>query len=217
MAPAPTLSPETALLDALEAARFDQFGINAASTFAGFIQPCDRFFGSDTGRSDAADWMRTAYHDMATYNSADGTGGLDASIRFAEEQARAENAGDAFSNTMQIISSQVGRYISIADSIALAVIVATDNCGGPEIAFRGGRIDAGDPNAPGVHANRIIASLPVGAHSFGGVQHDPFPNIVNERNDTRNTESVAHFDSTFVTFDNNIAESAPPSSLRHFG
>jgi hypothetical protein len=48
-------------LDALEAARFDQFGINAASTltFAGFIQPCDRFFSSDTGRSDAADWIRT--------------------------------------------------------------------------------------------------------------------------------------------------------------
>jgi hypothetical protein len=31
-----------------------------------------------------------AYHDMATYNMNDGTGGLDASIRFGEEQARAE-------------------------------------------------------------------------------------------------------------------------------
>lgn len=102
---------------------------------------------------------------MATCNSADGTGGLDASIRFAEEQARAEvrrlntqsglaltrphflqNAGDAFSNTMQIISSQVDRYISsnspkdccpppcltisryiVADSIALAALVAIEN------------------------------------------------------------------------------------------
>jgi hypothetical protein len=30
------------------------------------------------------------YHDMATHNITEGTGGLDASIRFAEEEARAE-------------------------------------------------------------------------------------------------------------------------------
>jgi hypothetical protein len=33
---------------------------------------------------------RQAYHDMATHNVQDGTGGLDASIRFPEEQARSE-------------------------------------------------------------------------------------------------------------------------------
>jgi hypothetical protein len=83
------------------------------SGMANFVQPCDTFSfapkdsSGHTGRSNAADWIRTvrhipsfwqlripyiaqAYHDMATHNIADGTGGLDASIRFAEEQARAE-------------------------------------------------------------------------------------------------------------------------------
>jgi hypothetical protein len=43
-----------------------------------------------------------------------------------------------------------------------------------------------------------------GRHTFGGVQHDPFPDIVGELNDPTSTEDVAHFDSTFVTFDNNV-------------
>jgi hypothetical protein len=41
-------------------------------------------------------------------------------------------------------------------------------------------------------------------HTFGGVQHEYFPNIVPELNDPNSTESVAHFDSTFVTFDNTM-------------
>ncbi|KAF7360028.1 Peroxidase [Mycena venus] len=73
------------------------------------------FDGSQSGRSDAADWIRNvkrlcpqaeylvnmaqAYHDMAAQNVADGTGGMDGSIRFFEEQSRAENAGNGFSNT----------------------------------------------------------------------------------------------------------------------
>ncbi|KAF7337433.1 Peroxidase [Mycena sanguinolenta] len=228
-------------LDALEAARFDQQGFNA-NFLAGFIQPCDTFqFGSDTGRANAADWIRTvgfylafphwadlfteAYHDMATHNSTDGTGGLDASIRFAEEQARVENAGDGFDNTMTLIFllAIVNRYISISDNIALAALIAIENCGGPEIAFRGGRVDAAVPNAPGVPepqqdlASHIASFARQGftqtemiglvacGHTFGGVQHDFFPDIVNVLNDTSDTEDVAHFDTTFVTFDNNVA------------
>jgi hypothetical protein len=78
------------------------------TTIPFLIDPCFNFLGgSTTGRSNAADWIRTvrhipsfwqlripyiaqAYHDMATHNITDGTGGLDASIRFSEEQARAE-------------------------------------------------------------------------------------------------------------------------------
>jgi hypothetical protein len=41
-------------------------------------------------------------------------------------------------------------------------------------------------------------------HTFGGVQHDAFPNIVPELNDPSDTESVAHFDSTNTHFDNNM-------------
>ncbi|KAF8189461.1 heme peroxidase [Mycena galopus ATCC 62051] len=197
----------------LESARFVQDGFNA-NPLTAFIQPCEFFlFGTNTGRSDAADWIRAAYHDMATHNSTDGTGGLDASIRFAEEQARPE----------VIRKSSISRYISNADSIALAALLAIENCGGPEIAFRGGRVDAVVPNAPGVpepeqDLDSHIASfarqeftqaemigLVACGHTFGGVQHEFFPDIVNVLNDPTDTDDVAHFDSTFVTFDNNVA------------
>ncbi|KAJ7288770.1 heme peroxidase, partial [Mycena rebaudengoi] len=101
--------------------------------------------------------------------------------------------------------------------------MAVENCGGPEIAFRGGRVDAGEPNKPGVpeptqDIDSHIASftrqgftktemigLVACGHSFGGVQHEQFPDIVPELNDPDSTLSVAHFDSTFVQFDNNVA------------
>lgn len=89
-------------LDELDQMRFEQ-------PLAGFVRPCDLFIfdGSNSGRSDTADWIRTvrrkigqefrhlahvrqAYHDMATHNIADGTGGMDGSIRFFDEMARPE-------------------------------------------------------------------------------------------------------------------------------
>lgn len=77
-------------LDALESARWDQNGHNAVG-FAGFVVPCDLALqGFHSGRANVADWVRTSYHDMATHNVEDGTGGLDASIRFSEETSRAE-------------------------------------------------------------------------------------------------------------------------------
>ncbi|KAJ7509030.1 heme peroxidase [Mycena galericulata] len=213
-------------LDALEAARFNQVGFNAPGIVS-FITPCDLFlFGSNnvTGRSDVSDWIRTAYHDMATHNATDGTGGLDASIRFTEEQARPENAGDGFDNSVFILFGFSNRYVSIADGLALGAILAIENCGGPEIAFRGGRADAAEPNAPGVpqpqqDLDSHIASfarqgftqtemigLVACGHTFGGVQHMTFPDIVGELDDPNSTEDVAHFDTTFVTFDNDVAK-----------
>ncbi|KAJ6482918.1 heme peroxidase [Mycena vitilis] len=206
-------------LDALEAMRFEQ-------PLAGFVFPCDFFIEGGvgpSGRSNAADWIRTAYHDMATHNATDGTGGLDGSIRFSEELARPEDPGDGFQNTLTVVGSQSNRYLSVADMIALGAVTAIENCGGPEIAFRGGRVDALKPNAPGVPepqdalASHIASFARQGftqtemiglvacGHTFGGVQHDTFPNIVPELNDPNNTKSVAHFDSTFATFDNTIA------------
>ncbi|KAJ6522247.1 heme peroxidase [Mycena capillaripes] len=211
-------------LDALEAARFNQDGHNQGG-IAVFIEPCDKFLFSDSidsGRSDIADWVRTAYHDMATHNVEDGTGGLDASIRFQEETDRAENVGSGFNNTIQALFTVVNRYVSMADSIALGMIIAIENCGGPEIAFRCGRADAGEPNAPGVpepqqdlqshitsfarqgFTQEEMIGLVACGHSFGGVEHAPFPDIVPKLNDPNNTLSVEHFDSTPVHFDNNM-------------
>ncbi|KAF7340127.1 Peroxidase [Mycena venus] len=215
------------MLDELESLLYE---ITPGTTgIASFIQPCDTFtFASTggsgpTGRSNAADWIRTAYHDMATHNIADGTGGLDASIRFAEEQARAENVGDGFANTLSVLTGFATRYVSIADTLALGTVIAVEFCGGPQIPFRGGRVDATEPNLPGVPEpeqtldshiatfakqgftpDEMIGLVACG-HTFGGVQHAPFPDIVPELNDPNSTESVAHFDTTNTHFDNNIA------------
>ncbi|KAJ7983218.1 heme peroxidase [Mycena polygramma] len=215
------------MLDELESLLYE---ITPGTTgIASFVQPCDTFSfpptGSNggSGRSNAADWIRTAYHDMATHNIADGTGGLDASIRFAEEQARAENVGDGFDNTFSVLTGFSTRYVSIADTLALGTVIAVEFCGGPQIPFRGGRVDATGPNLPGVPLpeqtldshiatfakqgftqDEMIGLVACG-HTFGGVQHAPFPNIVPELNETNNNESVAHFDTTNTHFDNNIA------------
>ncbi|KAJ7830415.1 heme peroxidase [Mycena olivaceomarginata] len=212
------------MLDALEAARWNQDGHNSA-LLATFIEPCnsDLVEGTNSGRADVADWVRTAYHDMATHNVADGTGGLDASIRFLEETSRPENPGTGFNNTLSEVRVVNDRYVSIADSLAVGTIIAIENCGGPEIPFRGGRIDAGEPNTPGVpepqqdldshiaafarqgFTQTEMIKLVACGHSFGGVEHAPFPDIVPEINDPNNTLSVAHFDMTFAHFDNNVA------------
>ncbi|KAJ6596113.1 heme peroxidase [Mycena sp. CBHHK59/15] len=163
-------------LDALEAMRWDQnrFGI------APLITPCTLFiFGpANSGRSNAADWIRTAYHDMATYNITDGTGGMDASIRFAEEQARPENAGDGFGNTLNVLQAVSNRYVSIADALALRAIMAVENCGGPEIAFRGGRVDAAVPNQPGVPEPQEGLDSHIGSFSRQGFTKEEMIGLV---------------------------------------
>ncbi|KAJ7838158.1 heme peroxidase [Mycena leptocephala] len=212
-------------LEALDALRWDQTGFNSQG-ISRFLGPCNFFFfdaTQTTGRSDAADWIRTAYHDMATHNVDDGTGGLDASIRFGEEQARAENVGDGFKNTVSVLTAGSNRYVSIADTIAMGAIMAFENCGGPEIPFRGGRVDSDGPNAPGVpqpqdsldshiaafarqgFTQTEMISLVACGHSFGGVQHALFPDVVTDLNDPTDTQSVQHFDSTPATFDNGVA------------
>ncbi|KAJ7927771.1 heme peroxidase [Mycena leptocephala] len=245
-------------LDALEALRFEQ-------PFANFIQPCNLFSfdaqgsGSRSGRSNAADWIRTVrrgrwprgcgipliWHRRTTIwrhiTSQTERGAwtpLSASPKsrcdlrcitpsgwcdFGATHYFLQDAGDGFQNTMLALFAEANRYVSIADVLALAAIFAVDNCGGPEIPFRGGRVDAGEPNAPGVpqpqdDLDSHIASfsrqgftqtemigLVACGHTFGGVQHAPFPDIVQELNDPNNTQSVTHFDSTSVQFDNNIA------------
>ncbi|KAF7351670.1 Peroxidase [Mycena sanguinolenta] len=230
LAPAIAYTWPSPQLDALEAIRYDQVGFNTIdTTLSSFVQPCNLYLfdsvagGLKSGRSDAADWIRTAYHDMATHNISDGTGGLDASIRFPEEQARAENTGNGFVNTAGIVFAVFDRYVSMADSIALGALIAIESCGGPEIAFRGGRIDAGEVNNPGVpmpqeslleHTQIFerqgftpteMIGLVACGHTFGGVQSSFFPDIANPLNDANDTEDVSHFDSTFVGFDNNIA------------
>src|SRR3569833_3077867 len=46
-----------------------------------------------SGRTNAQEWVRTAYHDMATADVQAGTGGIDASIAFEASLNRPENVG----------------------------------------------------------------------------------------------------------------------------
>jgi hypothetical protein len=98
---------------------------------------------------------------MATHNATDGTGGMDASIRFLEEISRPEvrwwnaaqlvltsralqNAGNGFSNTINVFLAHANRYVSstlsalsnkavsfndfaVADTLALALIMSVEN------------------------------------------------------------------------------------------
>ncbi|KAJ7139284.1 heme peroxidase [Mycena epipterygia] len=188
-------------LEALDSIRFGlpdhaQVGVD------NFLEPCDQFLL-------APRWVRFRVqrrrlvahdHDMATHSVEDGTGGLDASIR-------RDNAGTGFKNTLTVVAPNSNRYVSVTDFIAVAALMAVEACGGPEIAYRGGRLDATAPNSPGVlrpeqdldpHIASFVQqgftptemiSLIACGHSFGGVEHAPFPDIVPELNDSNDTHT----------------------------
>ncbi|KAH8088913.1 heme peroxidase [Cristinia sonorae] len=210
------------LLYELDSQLYDREGYNARNLPVAMRPDCSFFFfGDSPGRSNAADWIRTAYHDMATHNSAEGSGGLDASIRF--ETGRPENAGTGFNNTLIFIRPLANRYFSLSDDIALAAVTAIEMCGGPKIPFRGGRVDATEANIAGVpepqqsldehianfarqgFSHEEMISLTACGHTFGGIQHSAFPDIAPPSSDSRNTDGNAPFDTTFAHFDNKIA------------
>lgn len=85
---------------------------------------------------------------MATFDKATGTGGLDASLQF--ETDRAENAGDAFNDTFAFANNYHTTRTSAADLVALSMVIAIGNCGGPKIPLRVGRVDATEGGPLGV-------------------------------------------------------------------
>ncbi|TFK86856.1 heme peroxidase [Polyporus arcularius HHB13444] len=207
-------------LDELERLLYDQFGFNVPGILTSVL-PCNSFveFNGIANRSNAADWIRTAYHDMATHNVNDGTGGLDASIQF--ELDRPENAGDGFDNTIGFLTHGINRYVSVADIFALGAATAVEQCGGPKVPFRGGRIDATAAGAPGVpepqdsleshiasfakqgfNQTEMITLVACG-HTFGGVQHSAFPDTVPVPAGVDDIDAT--FDNTPFTFDNAVA------------
>ncbi|KAJ7848919.1 hypothetical protein B0H14DRAFT_3452745 [Mycena olivaceomarginata] len=55
----------------------------------------------------------------------------------------------------------------------------------------------------------VFSYISAFSHTFGGVAHPPFPDVVPDLNNTSNTQSVAHFDGTRVGFDNSVFASSP--------
>lgn len=190
---------------------FNRFG------FVDGILTCD--FGENVrGRQNSAEWIRTAYHDMATADVEAGTGGLDASIMF--ETNRGENKGSAFNNTFGHLHSFYSSRSSGADLLALAVVGSMSVCGGYDVPLRVGRIDATEAGRFGVPEpqqdiethTKIFAmqgfnqtemiELVACGHTLGGVHHEDFPEITGD--DTEGNVTAFENDGSQFKFDNNV-------------
>ncbi|KAJ6472458.1 heme peroxidase [Mycena sanguinolenta] len=164
----------------------------------------------------SAQWLRLAYHDIATYNSTTGTGGLDASIAF--EFTRPQDVGLGMLESLHDFLGPQNEYVGMADIIAMGVVNAVIGCGGPVIPYRGGRIDATEAGpetvpepqqdlashiasfqAQGFNETEMIALVACG-HSLGGVRQVDFPLIVAEDvpNGIQTFSSSLGFDNTIV-------------------
>ncbi|KAG6808618.1 hypothetical protein H0H93_016685, partial [Arthromyces matolae] len=155
-----------------------------------------------------------AYHDMATHNVSDGSGGLDASIVY--ELDRPQNVGVGMKQSLLDFAPFSTPYVSLADTIAMGVVLGVASCDGPTIPFRPGRINAkkaGPATVPEPHQDlqthiasfkrqgfdqEEMITLVACGHTLGGVRHDDFPTIVEESVD------VADFDATVAGFDTAI-------------
>jgi hypothetical protein len=135
-----------------------------ASNFSSAITPCTNYVTQkgapalNSGRTTAAQWMRVLFHDFITANISAGTGGIDASIGF--ETARGENSGSAFNdsftfwrpfvnnavsskpNVLVIMVRQTTNNLIVADLVALGSAMSNNLCGGHNLPYRAGRVDA---------------------------------------------------------------------------
>ncbi|RFU30513.1 hypothetical protein B7463_g5832, partial [Scytalidium lignicola] len=196
-----------------------------ASGFANAITPCSNYVsGNQTlGRETASQWLRVAFHDYVTANVSAGTGGIDASIGF--ETLREENSGAAFNDSFGFFAPYVNTQISMADLVALSVVVSVGNCEGPQIPYRGGRIDATGPGTSGVPApdtdlpttlgffarsgfNQVDAiKLTACGHTIGSVHHAGFPTVVPASAvSPNNTGGGIHLDTTPYAFDDQVVQ-----------
>ncbi|KAF6763815.1 L-ascorbate oxidase [Ephemerocybe angulata] len=185
------------------------------SSLAALVHPCRK--RTQTLASVGAEWLRFAFHDSATHNVDDGTGGLDGSLVY--ELSRGENFGIGFTQTSADFELFPNKYISRADVIAIGAVHAVSTCGGPIIPFRGGRVDtfvAGGTGTPepqqdidtltesfrkqGYTKEDMIKLVACG-HTMGGVRSDDFPQLVPQ---VDGKAVIADFDTT-MDFDNKIA------------
>lgn len=180
------------------------------------ITPCGSSSTGDAGRVQAAEWLRTAFHDMAPGSVYTGVGGLDASIAY--ETRSGENLGPAFNTTLAAYAPFLSSRSPMADVIALGVYAAVRACGGPVVAVRTGRVDAraagpqGVPlpqNSVGTFQNQFLRTgfstaemiqLVACGHTLGGVHADANPEIVPAGSVA---DDVVKFDTTDA-FDNRV-------------
>ncbi|KAL0057461.1 hypothetical protein AAF712_015895 [Marasmius tenuissimus] len=198
----PAFAEQQEIIDYLEVLLYQDAYI---STFLDF--PCDERENTTT----AAQWLRLAYHDMSTHNVDDGTGGLDGSIAY--ELDRPQNVGPGMLESLNELVPFTHPSVGFADILAFAAVRAVDNCDGPKVPLRGGRVDAtsaGPPTVPephqdlashtesfrrqGFNQSEMIALVACG-HSLGGVRRVDFPEIIhNEDADLELFDGTQTFD-----------------------
>lgn len=204
-------------IDELEEIMFQLENFRARK-FADTVNPCTNE-ASGPGRQIAAEWLRTAFHDMSTASIYFGTGGLDASLQY--ELTNKENKGPGFNTTIEFMGPYISRKSSLSDLIAMGVYMSVRACGGPAVPIRAGRIDAtkkGNAGVPqpensalsltqqfdrmGFSVEEMIQVTACG-HTIGGVHSEQFPDIVlpGTAPDGRAPldESIAVFDNKVVT------------------
>ncbi|KAJ7689952.1 heme peroxidase [Mycena rosella] len=209
------------IMNALEHLLVDTDGFNDAG-FQKAITPCTNYVSGSQllGRETAAQWVRVAFHDFATANVQAGTGGIDASIGF--ETLRPENSGSAMNDSLGFFAPFVNAHVSMADLIALSVVMSVGTCSMPSISIplRGGRVDATEGGLFGVpepetdvgttlgqfkqagFSQSDAIGLTVCGHTLGSVHHGGFPQVVPESAVTpNNTGGGIHFDATPAAFD----------------
>lgn len=186
-------NPQTDDLEAYltQVTGFDNLG------FADAVHPCSAFKGANnTGRQTAAEWLRIAYHDMATHDVSTGLGGLDASIGY--ETDRDENVGAAMNGSLNFFLPFMSARTSMSDLMALGTVAAMRSCGNEKTAvpLRAGREDATQAGPTGVpkpeedldshtknfakqgfNVKEMIGLVACG-HTIGGVHQEDFPKIV---------------------------------------
>ncbi|PFH45732.1 hypothetical protein AMATHDRAFT_71171 [Amanita thiersii Skay4041] len=154
--------------DDLEDIIFNDSGFGEAGIGNHILQCGDEGRGGP-GAQVAAAWLRTTYHDMATYRVAEGAGGVDASILF--ETDRMENIGIGFNNTFLDLLPGYSSRVSFADMLAAAAYFALRKCGGPALRVRAGRIDATEAGPFGVPDP--TETFNVHMHKFARAGRDP--------------------------------------------
>ncbi|KAK1989374.1 WSC domain-containing protein [Colletotrichum cereale] len=203
-------------IDELEEIMYQMFNARTRK-FADAVFPCTKETNG-AGRQTAAEWLRTAFHDMAPANAGAGAGGLDASIQY-ELTVGGENTGPAFASSMTFFNPYLTRKSSMSDLIALGVYASVLSCGGPSIAYRSGRIDAtvrGVTGVPqpgnaiqifkqqfdrmGFTAQEMVQVTACG-HTIGGVHSAENPAIVPVGTFEN---GMAPMDTTNAVFDNKV-------------
>lgn len=202
-------------IDELEEIMFqlESFG---ARKFSDTVSPCSNE-ASGPGRLNAAEWLRTAFHDMSTASVYFNTGGLDASLQY--ELTNGENKGPGLTTTIEFMAPYVSRKSSLSDLIAMGVYTSVRACGGPPVAVRAGRKDATVRGNTGVpqpensvltfqqQFDRMGFSVPemiqvtACGHTIGGVHSNEFPDIVLPGT---GTDGQIDLDTSRAVFDNKV-------------